>query len=1052
MKTLKWKLGMIKGGEQYMDEYDLFSLTGLSFDPPEKAPKIVRIAIDKAITDLTGIWNTESQDQKKKDIRKKLDFLESCLEEGTVRSIFKNGKLNAHYEELAQNRVARELENLCAIVNVLKQSGSKKITNGTVRSYRKQTKLSSDHVKQVFIDAGYSYEDIDPLKAVPKFPTQVEKLHEDLATLRETDDPNPDGTDRTSVKDIYSFIAYMSGEPENVTAYQIKTTSELKTLCNGFSQKYSGHQPPLQKIWGNIASAGKTYIFNTEESREAYENYLKYKAPALTSLFATFKKIPSTTLLESKFAEGCIKKISEVFGDYEIALAIYNKEAGLKDEPYINIEAKFYVKCGYCQSLLEFSDINEAQEKDNGKGKGNCPHCGKALYKTCNKCKCLVLTSLDKCPECGFVFASAVMFAKFFAVAEKALRDSDFNEARNNMFQAQSADPGEKTRIAELEARITAEEKRYEKPINELRKLLADKKMQRASEVLADTISEFPKLNVTVFDSQIQSTLNSARASFANAKKLSPSKQADVCLDILQECVDFKPAINFLRMTPPIPCKSFSVGLDSSGWCANLSWSRSLEQGVTYRVVRKLGKDIPVNEVDGDLLLDNTTETAYRDKTIEPGRNYSYGVFAIRYGIFSSAAGKSVVLLADVTDVHCNQHDKTLRLTWNNPKNCTGVSIQRTSEGTTKTLTNNANGSFEDKDVKYGASYTYKLCANYNGLSPSRGVELVITPMLKIDSFTIRVEQLRDTKYKIYWDIELKGIDLRILVDEKLSHELKSDVRFYEISLPADGFHTVAVMAYSGGYWLRSSNDVQVNTYSPCSIDKQATQFREKPIVGVSDSAYNIELGIRIKEPIPNNVIGFYYAVRIKGFANEGAPWADKEEIGTVSDIRKIDLASYKSSGEILCSEKARDEGSYYVSLFTIYNFKGTEVISNASKCRFDRPLIVDLFWKVTKGLFSGYKMTVEISGNRPFDRIPELVLYACSEGQHLQSPNDPKGRKIQVFPETTTKDLSQTYQLNYEINKNANIRGLKLFLFESNAIPSENYILRRTKGFSGKV
>jgi hypothetical protein len=40
-------------------------------------------------------------------------------------------------------------------------------------------------------------------------------------------------------------------------------------------------------------------------------------------------------LLEPKFAEARIKEISAVFRDYEVSLAIYNKEAGFKDEFYI---------------------------------------------------------------------------------------------------------------------------------------------------------------------------------------------------------------------------------------------------------------------------------------------------------------------------------------------------------------------------------------------------------------------------------------------------------------------------------------------------------------------------------------------------------------------------------------------------------------------------------------------------------------------------------------------------------------------------------------------
>lgn len=1030
---------------------DFFTLTGLPFDPSEKAPKKVKEAIEKKLKELGTSLGNESQQLKRDEFNGVIAFLKACLGEGdALQSIFDGVKLNAHYTELAEIRTKKEISILKATIDFQKQSGTHVITNGTVRTQVRKTRLSKENVEKIYQEAGFTISTVDPNKAYPKFPTNADKIYDELKVLLGMKDQNPQGHDLAMCVDLYAFTAYLSSKPgsaaENPAEYKAKSTSELKAFLDSFSRPLSQRNDPLGKLLASITSAGKSYVFNSEDSRAAYEKHLLYRSPQMEKIFTVIQTVPDTEKYEPKFAESCIKQISTIFGEYDVALAIYNKEAGIKDEPYIPEKAIFHVKCSHCQNLSEFADVNEAKKVNK------CAHCGKALYKACNKCKKLVLAYLDKCPECGFVFASTAMFAKFFAAAEQALRRSDFEQARNNLFQAQSADPSEKTRTAELEARITAEEKKYEKPVNGLRKLIADKKFQMASEVLADTIGKFPGLNISAFDSKINGALNNARTSFANAKRLPPSKQADTCLEILQECADFKPAIDFLRATPPEHCKSFSVGLDSTSSNANLSWTRSSEQGVTYRVVRKQGKDVPANEMDGEVLMDNTTDTSYCDKTVQPGRNYSYAAFAIRFSVFSSAVGKSIVLLADVTDAHCEQLDTTIRLTWNNPKNSTGVSIERTAEGTTTTLTKSANGSYEDKCVKYGVAYTYRLCANYNGLSPSRGVELVVTPMVKIDSFSIRAEQTKSNTYRVYWDIKRNGIDLRILVDEMQYRELKSDAHSCELVLPAEGFHTITVLAYSGGTWLRSSNSPQVNTYSPCSIDKALSQFNEKPIVGFAESTYNIELHLKIANPIPSNVVGFYYTVRTKTLSGEGAPWVDKQEIGAAPDIRKVGLKSYQSSSEIVCTETAREESSYYVSLFTIYNFGGTEVVSNASKCRFDRPLTADLFWKASKCVFGGYKLTIEISANRPIDRIPALVLCVCGDGQHLLSQSDPKGRRIHEMPETKVKAPNKTHKVTIDFSTNTALKGLKLFLFEASAVPNEKFTLRWTKGFSGKV
>ncbi len=1025
-----------------MTGYELFELIGLSFDPPEKAAKKVSAAIDKAKKELSGALGTATQQLERDEINAKLSFLET-----TSTAIFSNdGKLTSAYEELAKARTKQEIENLTATVTLLSQSSSRWYTEGTLRIHRQKTKLSKENVEKVFIDAGFKKSEIDPLKALPKFPTNADKTFAELEVLRESKDPNPNGPDLTLATDFYAFAAYLVGEPENAAEYRSKSTPELATLLDGFAKRLATRNDNLGKLCASLATAGKSYVFNSEDNRQAYGAYLKYRTPSLTRLFASMGRVSKSDLLDARFAEECIRQISDVFGNYEVALAIYNREAGLKDDPYIPEKAAFHVKCHHCQNLVEFADVTEAQKVNK------CSHCGKPLYKQCNKCHKNVLASLDKCPECGFVFASTAMFAKYFAAAEQAFRKSDFESAHSFLFQAQSADPGEKSRTDELAARITAEEKRYEKPVNDLRKLIADKMFERAFEAIADIIGKFPGLNVSAFETQINAALSQARTAFANAKKLSPSKQADECLEILRDCVDFKPAISYLQATSPETCKSFAIGIDSSAGCANISWSRSSEQGISYRLVRKQGKETPANEKDGEVLIDDVKETSYRDKSIFPGQSCSYAVFAIRFGVFSAATGKTVILLADVTDPHAEQMDMTVRLTWNTPKNCTGVTIRRTHNGKETVLTNSAHGSFEDKDVLYGTAYSYKLCANYANLPASQGVDIVITPMLKIDSFTISVKQLKENRYKVSWSINRNGIDLRVLVNEKQVRELKSDAGSCDLELVADGFHTITVLAYSGGSWLRSDNSPQVNTYSPCSIDKAASHFHEDAIVDLQESAYSIELHLKIGGVIPPNVVGFYYAVRTGASQNR---WPTTGEIGKTNDIHRIGIATYNKSGEILYTETAREESAYYVSLFTIYNMGGKEIVSNPKPCRFDRPLAADLFWKVNKSLLDRLRLSIEAISNRPMARIPELVLCACADNQHLLYYSDPKAVRLLTIPETDLDPPQKVYRNSYDVKADLSakqLKGTKFFFFEVAPIASENFTLRWTKGFTGKV
>ena len=1032
-----------------MDEYDLFELTNLPFDPPEKAAKKVKAAIEKIEKELNGDLGTETQKLKRDEIINKRDFLGAKKSE-----IFTSDwKLNKLYEELAKDRTDSEIENLKATVKLLKLSGKSVITSGTVKTQRAKTRLSKENVESVYLSVGFTITEIDPFSAMPKFPTNAELIYNELAALRKSKDPNPNGADLTLATDMYAFVAYLQGEPENSAEYCSKTSAELAKILDGYAKQYTTRNDNLGKLCASLATNGKMYIFNSDDNRRAYEAYVLYKSSALTELFAAMKRVCKTDLKDSEFADVCIKQISEVFGDANTALSIYNHEAGLKDDPYIPEKAIFYVKCAHCQNLSEFVNVEEAQKSNK------CTHCGKALYQQCKRCNKKILLSADRCPECGFVFASIAMFSKYITMAEEALRRGKYDEARQHLANAQSADPGEKTRTTELVGRIAAEEAKYEKPLNELRQLIAKKKFQAASDVLVRIISSFPRLNVATYETQINATLAKAQSLFEGAKKRSASERADTCWNILDICEDFKPAVEFLR-TPPLMIKNLAITVDSQACRATINWSRSSERGVTYRIVRKESKDVPRNERDGDILTDGTTDTIYSDEKLSPGTWYSYAIFPKRMGVCfpAVAVSKTILILADITDVHYEQKDTTLRITWSAPKNCTGVTISRTHDGKEVVLTENAHGSFEDKGLQYCKTYSYTLRANYYGLPPSQGVGFVVTPMVKIDQFPISVKQVSGNKYHVTWGINHKDIDVRILVNRTTMRELKSDIGGGDIDLPVDGLHTVEVSAFSGGNWLTSQNSVPINTYTSCEIDRTLSQIREKSIVGMKDVIYSIELPIKIFGTIPKNAKAFWYVVRTKSLSSKQAPWADISEIASAPDAYKVNVDTYQRNGALLFTGTVKDEDAYYVTIFTVYDVNGKEIISAPHKQRFDRLLNVDVFWKVSKpliGRFGNWKLSIEAKPNRPYMRQPKLILCSCSQDQHLLSHVDAKAEILMEIPELGFDSTRKIYKHDYEISSDISVRivkNRKLFLFEADSVSNEKYTLRWTEGFSGKV
>ena len=650
---------------------------------------------------------------------------------------------------------------------------------------------------------------------------------------------------------------------------------------------------------------------------------------------------------------------------------------------------------------------------------------------------------------CGFLFAGAAMFGKYFNAAEEALRRSDFEAARKNLFDAQSADPSEKQRIDQLSAKIESEEKRYKKPLNELRQLMSAKRFAEAQSLLPKIIQEYPNLNIADYEAQIKSVISKANSRFTAARALSPSKLADECISILNDCVDHRDALNFLHTTPPTSCKRLNVIPDTAKGCINISWDNSTERGIRYHLVRKAGHQPPITVSDGTLLMADESCTQFCDETASPGHLYTYGLFVSRHGIFSAAVSEETALYSDVQNLRITQSKGTVRLTWDDPQNSMGAIVSRNSAGKNTILTQAAYGGYEDCEIKYGTPYTYTVQVNYGNSQKSPGATNVITPMLIVDSFRIKATQVKENIYKVTWDIRQPGINLRVMVDKALASECKSDDGSVQVALPKEKFSIITVMAYSGGTWISSENEVHANTYSACAIDKNETELREDVITTPQGLVYSIDLKIRIAGTIPNNVVGFYYAVRT---ASAATRWGSVDDIGKAPDIYRVSIKEYRAKGGIVYSSSVKEEKTFYISMFTIYEFGGKEIISEPKALKLDRPISADLFWKVTKSLFGSLKLTVSVEGNRPIDHIPELVLCACYDSEFITSYNDPKAIELIRVPSIDLESAQSHYSQNYDIDKSGYNKSYKYFLFEVNPVRSEKFTLRWLQGFSGKV
>jgi hypothetical protein len=481
-----------------MAEHCFFELTGLPFDSTVKTTaKKVKETIDRKKKEINIELGAGGTQQTRRD---ELNSMLASLSEYETTILSDDGNFTNEYKILLQAREQKALNEFGATMAMMLAVGTRTITNGTVNAQKQLSGLSKETIVKAFVNAGIEIKQTRRLKEIWKSMPYNERIFDTIAALRKEKPLN--NVDLSSVADLYSFAAYLcDGAGTSGAIYRAKTTPELQILFDGFSKKFAGLPDNYSHLCADISTNGKTRVFGSDEARREYDLYLLYKTPKLTELFKLLKNLPPQNKTDSKYAEKCIQKISEVFGDYDIALAIYNKEAEIENDPYEPERYVFHVKCAHCQNLNTFGGEEEA------KSTNKCSHCEKPLYKQCKKCRKSVLAFLDRCPECQYVFAGAAAFSKYFAAAEQAFRTSDFESARNFLFQAQSADPSEKARTDELSQRIADEEKKYKKPMNDLRKLIADKMFQRASETLADIIGKFPGFNVSPFETQIDAAL-----------------------------------------------------------------------------------------------------------------------------------------------------------------------------------------------------------------------------------------------------------------------------------------------------------------------------------------------------------------------------------------------------------------------------------------------------------------------------------------------------------------------------------------------------------------
>ena len=1057
---------MLTHGEvSRMAEYDFFDLTGVRFDPPVKEAKEISIAVEAT----KAKYNVSAQEADKKaqndDVIRFLDKTKLLFTDGS--------RASDAYKKAAREKREKVEEILYRQARIrfkqLNPTGNEEyqipISLGFVSEEATKKRITLETAKRVYEKAGFLIEkEIDVASLNEKLPKYTSKTNFDgiqgkIKALRTIDKFSSSRfIGKEKVFDVYGFAAYVKGDIDRKDEYKTKPAKSLSELMKAIQAEFpKSTGDDTISLYHEIASIAATHIFKDNKSKQSYDEYLLYHLDELELLFAELKMTSPDMLRDEGLAETYIDRIAEiinnalkndfkyvgVFPERETFVALYNQASGLiTSTPYLPKRTTYYIVCPNCGMQNKFASGAEAQKHDE------CNYCHSKLFKVCRKCGKKNHPNAMQC-SCTYVFPDSTKFNKYIRLAEEYLRKGLLDEAEESLSRAKEAAPEEKDKYLPIETQIISEQKKYDIPKKQLEAYITRKEFKLAEKYVGELIVKYPQLNISTQQELIKTVLNTCRKLFEQIKGKPRTEQVNIAMDILEQCVDYLPAIELLRGLPPLKCTGFSCTPNAENESISLKWNNQTERGISYRLLRKEGGGVSANEVDGKLLLKEHSGNSYTDNSVKPGIKYTYTLFAERNGVFSEAVSSSCSVLANVKEIRYTQMGGKLHFDWKLPENCDSVIVTKEVDGKESTISQNARNNVDDPNLEYNKQHNYYFVARYKDIGNSEKVRVSVVPTVIISEFSITSKKDKDGSYGISWNIAQNGVDLQVYVNDQLYGQTRSDLKKHKVSLTSNGFYKIGVKAFSGGAWIDSKNTIRINTYESCPFEATVEERSSNTAKGMTTKA---QIEIELSDNYPSEVTGIRYFVRTKRTLSDSPPWVEEEEAlrpGAASG--EIDIGAYERMGKITHSQDAKSEEAYYITLYAIYLINGEKVLSEPSKKRVVRPIRADIFWSLTKKLFGEKKLSLTIKANRPFSRHPHLVLCTTDFDRQLMSANDSNAIVLMDIPEKPIDNPVATYNESFDIDYPLR-KGQRLFLFEVDKIGKEEYVPRWDKGFEGKV
>lgn len=1006
-----------------MERRNYFEILGLDFDPPEKNQR----RIDKAIAE----WKKRTEDMLANETiatRRAVLSDELSLHDNMIETLRENKTRNVEARALKEARI-QQLEKLIDIM-LVGQSGTPEVTNAQIRNVQLKLKLSPKTIEDTYVKKGFSIQSVNKsinLRDVFLDAAIINGIIEETQQVSKINIPKYTWT--SYVRDLYDLACFFCGESETETGkYHKKKTADLYSIMESWCVKNAQDMSVPGAMINRLAAKGMSQVFNTEANRKKYDQSLEREK--MKEFFALLKAAPEDFKKDRYFAESCIRTIQKSFPDYNLSLALYNQEAGLMQDPYEPLEALIHLTCGSCKTPAEFRTREDAE-------RGKCAVCGAPLYIECPKCHKKVPATADRC-SCGFLISEMQFFDEYIKAAEFALKEMDLAEASKQYANAENAFPGH-PKLSALSQRIKTERDKYDRPLNELKALIAARMFSKAQTLLGTLSASMPQLKLDSQKKVIDEKMAEVKR-LMPAGSLSPVDKANRCVEILQIVEDYQPAIDVLISSRPRKPLNLSAGvMGTSSLTCTLSWNATGDKGVRYQVVRKKN-GVPQRQSDGEVLATDIGDLSYKDTSLQPGISYGYAVFACRRNVFSDPSTCEIANFSELDTKHLrtSAENGVCRFSWVLPPNCIGVRILRSLDATPSenptsgsvVVTAKASANFDDVGVTNNNTYGYRLQCVYpyeNSYRFSTGVtvwlkpEMPPEPLRNITSriegrlVTIRWKSPQNTQNVLIREVGSTTANSLIgqVVPASDINSIIGNGRNYantttsaiqaQFEIPPNMSVALAVICVAGSKGI-ISDIVRVSSVEKCEIDKKQTR--------IEGNRLRITLANR-----PKNLEKIHYIVAKK--TGSTVPWATIEDAKHKS-LTILSLKEYERDGMILVEPLPKAD--LYISVIGQYRMAdGSIIYSEASKLRLSnkpKEKITYRFTWATGGFFSrprAKNCKLIVTSNA--EETPEIYVVYKSDGHIPMKLQDPKAVVIHTIPESDSGFKNNEYVYQFADN-----------------------------------